>query len=474
MSNFRTTQILRGLDGLDREAYLRRNGVEGRTYGFAKWFAGWAYFNLLFGLLMTLELYNEYFQGIGWALLPFMIMSCFGQVIIGSALFKLPTKIPWTIFLLLVYFFYTILSTMLANRDLGRSMEATFGWHTQCLVWYSASALSCMQATFCSEKFRAWAKWTVIALCLASCFIGICQNFKIPVISQLFPIKILSEEGVLRATGLTNYPSQLGFQGMLGMALIGTPIFRRPLKAWEWSLIGIFGLSILCAQYRSMYYSGLGLCVLTYAILSLKRDKTVSALIVAISTCLVAFILIAAPGNFNYGLRGAQNDPALRAREMAWKQTEEAQIANQLTGIGADYSLQLASVRGPGYDKWSTNSIDNLYIMIRTCYGWIGVGLATIFVAVYGVGLLNRLILGSPPVQEIVISLIVASISILFFSLTGNSLVYTTIGCNMAILAGVCGNTSREELDLRFQFEQGTKVRSWINSISRKLGLNLG
>jgi hypothetical protein len=223
-----------------------------------------------------------------------------------------------------------------------------------------------------------------------------------------------------------------------------------------------------------MYYAGIGLCLLAFGFFIWRRDRAQSVIFSIVALCIIALPVVAFPSKFVYGLRGTQNDPALMARQLAWKEAEPAIMLRPATGIGPDGSLILATGNANSPDKYSTTVIDNLYIMVRACYGWVGVVLAGAFVVTTFLGLLMRILLGAPAAASWAVSGILVSVSILFFSLTGNSLVYTTVGCLAAIVFSLSSPTWREEAEQMQLTDQFVRFRMAVANGLRKLGINIG
>jgi hypothetical protein len=144
------------------------------------------------------------------------------------------------------------------------------------------------------------------------------------------------------------------------------------------------------------------------------------------------------------------------------------------TGIGPDGSLILATGMATVKDKYSTTVIDNLYITVRACYGWVGVVFAGAFVITTICGLLMRVLLGAPSGATYGVLGILVSISILVFSLTGNSIVYTTVGCLSAIVFSLSSPTWREEAEQMQLTDQFVRFRMAVANGLRKLGINIG
>jgi hypothetical protein len=471
---YRTTNSTRKRFAGMGQSRVDRQDVSKRTFGYGSWFVAWSFLHVLYALFMSTVYYDIQFKGYGWAVTPLVVISSLLQVSLGNALFRLPTRVPWTVFGLFLFYGYTLTSGVLANADFGRNLGNSLGWHTTCLLFYGATSLSVIQATYINERNRDVVKWTIIVVLVLSGLVGLLQNFNVANARNIFVGLEKQPPGIYRPTGLTNYPSQLGFQGMLGMAMLGSPLWFRNLKWWEWLGIAFFSLVILSAQYRSMYYAGIGLCVLAFGFFIWRRDRAQSVIFSIVALCIIALPIVAFPSKFVYGLRGTQNDPALMARQLAWKEAEPAIMLRPATGIGPDGSLILATGNANSPDKYSTTVIDNLYIMVRACYGWVGVVLAGAFVVTTFLGLLMRILLGAPAAASWAVSGILVSISILFFSLTGNSLVYTTVGCLAAIVFSLSSPTWREEAEQMQLTDQFVRFRVAVANGLRKLGINIG
>jgi hypothetical protein len=451
---------------------FRERDVAKRTFGYGKWFVAWSYVHVFYAIFMSSIYFAKF--GLGWIATPVVIMSCFLQVALGNSLFKLPTKMPWTVFGLFLFFGYTIVSGVLANSDFGRNLTNAIGWQTVCLVFYGAISLSVMQATYINEKYREVVKWMIIVSLVLSGLVGVAQNFNIGGARTIFLGLEKQPPGIYRPTGLTDYPSQLGFQGMLGMVMLGAPLLYRNIKWWEWLGVAFFGLVILSAQYRSMYYAGIGMSVLAFGYMIWRRDRSQSVIFALVALSIIAAPLIAFPNRFIYGMRGTKDDPALMARQMAWHEAEPAMTLRPATGIGPDGSLLVATGMSTIPDRFSTTVLDNLYISVRTCYGWVGVILAAAFVVTTFGGLILRLLIGSVVAGSWAVASIMICISILLFSLTGNSIIYTTVGCMAAVIFSLSAPTWQEEFKGSLMTDEFVRIRTSFANALRKFGLNIG
>ena len=255
------------------------------------------------------------------------------------------------------------------------------------------------------------------------------------------------------------------------MILCGAPIVHRNLRNIEWGGVAFFAIVILAAQYRSMYYAGLVVGIVPILFFQFKRSKNLGIVFSTILLVAITIPIILFPKKFEYGLRPAANDPALLARQEAWKQLQPIIKMRPMTGIGPDPNLMLSSGLFK-VDKWSSTVLDNYYITIYACFGYLGLILVGItFMTIFG-GCILRASGESLYVKEYAFVALVSTTSIMIFSLTGNSLVYPPVGFFYAIILGLGSLTWKEELDATRVTGIIVAIRKLFRRPLRLLGIN--
>lgn len=447
----------------------RAKDPERKMFGYRRAFMIWAFINCFLAMLMTVLKFRQSLVGFGWVLDYLIPISCFFQLISGVALFKIPVRVPFAAVAVLVFYAYAIFDGILINKDIGRTLMLTLGWQTSHLVDYLMVGLCVIQAVYCGPEIRKWLKVTILVFFGFSGFIGLMQLANIGWALNTFNTNL--EMAIFRPTGTTDYPSQLGFEGFAGMMLCGAPIVHRNLKFYEWAGVMFFALVILAAQYRSMYYAGLIIGMLPIIYFQFRRSRNLGIVFTTVVLACVTIPLILFPKKFEYGLRPAANDPALLARQEAWKQLQPIIKARAMTGIGPDPNLMLSS-RLMKVDKWSNTVLDNYYVTTFACFGYLGLMLVGItFLTIIG-GCILRAAGDSPHVKEWAFIAIVTTFSILLFSLTGNSLVYPPVGFFYALVLGLGALTWKEELDANRVSGIIIAIRKVLRRPLRMLGIN--
>ena len=452
------------------DSVRRAKDPDRKMFGYRKSFMIWAYLNALVCMLMTVLLFRQTLSGYGWVLDYFVPVSCFFQLLAGVSLFKIPVRVPFAAVLVLIFYAYAIFNGILINKDIGRTLLLTMGWQTSHLVDYLMIALSVIQAVYCGPEIRKWIKNTIIVFFGFSGLIGLMQLFNIGWALTTFHTPV--EMSIFRPVGTTDYPSQLGFEGFAGMMLMGAPIINRNLKWVEWAGVLFFAVIILSAQYRSMYYAGLVVGLTPIIYLQFRRNKNLGVVFSVVVFACLTVPLILFPKKFEYGLRPAANDPALLARQEAWKQLQPIIESRPMTGIGPDPNLML-STGLMKVDKWSHTVLDNYYITIFACFGYLGliiVGLT--FMTIVG-GCILRAAGDSPPAREWSFIALISTVSILALSLTGNSLVYPPVGFFYALVLGLGAATWQEELDSNVVGDIIVAIRKVLRKPLRLLGVNV-
>ena len=463
------------LPGVEKPGFVidtirRAKDPERKMFGLRKAFMVWAYLNSLMCMFMTVLLFRQSLAGFGWVLDYVIPLSCLIQLIVGLGLFKIQVRVPFAAVLVIVFYAYVIFDGILINKDIGRTLFLTLGWQTSHLVAYLMIALSISQAVYCGPEIRTWIKNTIILFFGFSGVIALMQLLGVNWALTQFTTNL--EMVIFRPIGTTDYPSQLGFEGFAGMVLIGAPIVNRNLKWNEWVGVLFFAIIILIAQYRSMYYAGLlvGLSPIIY--LQYKRSKNLGMVFTVVILACLTVPLILFPKKFEYGLRPAANDPALVARQESWKQLQPIIRARPMTGIGPDPNLMLSSGLMK-VDKWSSSSLDNYYITIFACFGYIGLVIVGItFLTIIG-GCVLRAAGDSPATREWSFIALVTTFSILALSLTGNSLVYPPVGFFFAMVLGIGALTWSEELEANKVGDFIIALRKVLRNPLRLLGVNV-
>lgn len=447
----------------------RAKDPERKMFGYRRAYMIWAFINFVVCMLMTVLKFRQVLQGFGWMLDYMVPFSCLTQIIAGFGLFKIPVRFPFAGVGVLILFAYTIFDGILINKDIGRTLFLTLGWQTSHLAVYLMAGLAIIQAVYCGPEIRKWMKVTILLFYGFSGIIGILQLANVGWALSTFQTAI--EMAIFRPIGTTDYPSQLGFEGFAGLILCGAPIVNRNLKVYEWMGVGFFALVILVAQYRSMYYAGLIVGLTPIAYFQFKRSKNLGVAMGVIMMACITVPLILFPKKFEYGLRPAANDPALLARQESWKQLQPIIKARPMTGIGPDPNLMLSSNLAK-VDKWSTTSLDNYYITMYACYGYIGLSIvACIFLTILG-GCVLRASSDSPPTREWAFVATVTTMSVLTLSLTGNSVVYPPVGFFLTFVLALGTYTWREELEVNQVSGLIIAVRKLLRRPLRLLGLH--
>ena len=403
----------------------RAKDPERKMFGYRRSFMVWAYLNALLAMLMTVLSFRHSLAGFGWMLDYIIPISCFAQLVAGVALFKIQVRVPFAAVFVIFYYAYVIFDGILINKDIGRTLFLTLGWQTSHLIDYLMVSLAVMQAVYCGPEIRKWLKFTIVIFFGFSGLIGLLQLLGNGWALHTFTTNI--EMAIFRPIGTTDYPSQLGFEGFAGMVLMGAPIINRNLKWHEWAGVLFFATVILAAQYRSMYYAGLVVGLTPIIYFQYKRSKNLGMAFTIVILASLSIPLILFPKKFEYGLRPAANDPALMARQESWKQLQPIIRVRPMTGIGPDPNLMLSS-RMMKVDKWSTDSLDNYYITVFACFGYLGLVIMGITVLTIIGGCILRAASEFAAMKEWAFVALVTTVSILVLSLTGNSLVYPPVG----------------------------------------------
>ncbi|MEI7985016.1 MAG: O-antigen ligase family protein [Armatimonadota bacterium] len=448
----------------------RAKDPDRKMFGLRKSFMIWAYLNALLCMFMTVLLFRQVMSGFGWILDYVVPLSCFLQLLAGIALFKIPVRVPFAAVCVLVFYAYAIFNGILINRDIGRTLFLTMGWQTSHLVDYLMVGLGVMQAVYCGPEVRKWIKNTIIVFFGFSGLVGLMQLANIGWALNTFKTPV--EMSIFRPVGTTDYPSQLGFEGFAGIMLFGAPIINRNLKWQEWLGVLFFALVILGAQYRTMYYAGLVVALTPILYLQFRRNKNLGVAFSVVVLASITIPLLLFPKKFEYGLRPAANDPALMARQLAWQQLEPILETRPMTGIGPDPNLMLSSGLMK-VDKWSHTVLDNYYITVYACFGYIGLLIVGITFLTIAGGCILRAASNSPAAREWSFIAIVSTVSILALSLTGNSLVYPPVGFFYALILGLGAATWKEELDANMVGDTIIALRKVMRKPLRLLGVNV-
>ena len=452
------------------DSVRRAKDPDRKMFGFRRAFMIWAFLNALICMFITVLKFQQALTGFGWVLEYLVPFSCFMQLLAGVALFKIPVRVPFAAVFVLIFYAYAIFDGILINKDIGRTLFLTMGWQTSHLVNYLLVGLAIMQAVYCGPEIRKWIKTTIIIFFGFSGFIGLLQLVGVGWALNTFSTSL--EMAIFRPVGTTDYPSQLGFEGFAGMILLGAPIINRNLKWQEWAGVLYFATIILCAQYRSMYYAGLvvGLSPIIY--FQYRRNKNLGMVFTVVILACLSVPLILFPKKFEYGLRPAANDPALLARQEAWKQLQPIIRVRPMTGIGPDPNLMLGT-NAMHVDKWSSTVLDNYYITTFACFGYMGLIIVGItFLAIIG-GCILRAAGDSPPAREWAFMGVVTTISILALSLTGNSIVYAPVGFFYVLILGLGAPTWKEELEANRVGDIIIAIRKVLRRPLRLLGVNV-
>jgi hypothetical protein len=426
------------------ESMIRAKNPARRMYSSRTAYIAWGIFNLVFAIAFTIIRARTLLGGFGWMIDFFLPISCLLHVFAGSMLFKLPIRFSLAGFMLAVLFAWVLITGIFVNSDFGRSLVFTIGWTSVFALNYLALYLSLEQTLYCGPEIRKWVRWTLIAVMGLSGLVGCGQLVGIGFLRSFF--LSMDNVGPFRPNGFTDYPSQLGFQGLAGMALCAAPIIRRDLKWYEWAMFGFFGFVMVGAQYRSMYYAGLLAVFIPVMFYQFKRNRSTA---IVILTCIAASLIVPLmlfPKKFEYGLRGAKNDGALKARQISWEQVEPILSVRPWTGIGPDLNIMLSGDVKP-IDKWAKTPMDNLYYMVLACFGYTGAIIVAILILLLVGGIMMRISQATGEAKEWGFTALMGLASILLFSLTGNSFMYHPVGFFFVAAVSMSALTWREELE---------------------------
>ena len=419
---FRVTPVSRSARAFDPRYRLAtmRNGM-----------IGWALFNAYFALLLT-HLSAQQLSGVGFLSDFILLLSCLGQLTVGSLVLRLPIRLPVAGTLFAIFMTWGTATTMLANGEIGRSFYAAISYY---ILWgffgifiYAAVEMG----VNLSPQIR---KLIVAPWLISLAFSGLVA---VGQVAGLGFAKALSPTGafgeVFRPTGLADYTFMLGLQGVLGMAIVGARLRERDLKWTEWIAVGFFMLVILIAQYRSLYYTGIALTGVLLLVLQFKRNRLKALAMGGLGVAAIIVPLVLFPNKFIYGMRGAENDPALMVRYAAWDQVRPVLAERPLTGIGADQNLMITTGVA-SIDKYAGLTMDNFYRMVLICYGYTGGLFMILTMVALGIGLFMRYD-GSRAagVKTYTIAALIVYAALLGVSTTGNSFVYRQVGYSFAVL----------------------------------------
>ncbi|MER3496027.1 MAG: hypothetical protein C4320_03990, partial [Armatimonadota bacterium] len=417
-----------------------------RLGGAQKTLAFWAVGNAWFAIFLTVP--PNFIVGVyGWFIDFVLLLSCLLQFLVGSLLLKLPLRLPVAGVLITLFAVWGFVTTLLANAELGRELYSPIQYYTTWAFFFVMLYVSVDQGVYVSERTR---RWIVIP------WLGVLVFSAILALLQLAGFQFARDIGrdtlptnMYRPNGLTDYTFALGAQSLIGAMLVGSWLLKRNLRWWEWSLVALFLVTILAAQYRSLYYTGIAVAAVAFFILQLRlsRPKAFTALIVFAASMVLPLVLF--KDKFAYGLRGAENDPALMARYQSWRQLGPVLQERPFTGIGADQNLMIANNKA-NIDHWAGTVIDNFYRMVLICYGYIGFLLMLMAVTALVVGLFVKFDSArAAPVKVYTLTSLVLMVSLLGVSMTGNSFVYPSIGYSLALVLALGSATWREERETK-------------------------
>ena len=419
----------------------------------------WSLLNAYAALMLSFFPYRR-IEGIGWWTDFALLLSCLLQFFFASAILKVPLRLPVAGVLTALFMVWGATTTLLAHGDLGRSLYAPIAFYNIWGLLYVTLYASVQIGIYLSPGIR---KLIVVPWLGLLAFSGIVAFAQLAGQSWAFS---LSDSGAVgegfRPVGITDYSFMLGVQGVIGALLIGTRLYNRELRVWEWGGVGFFILVILIAQYRSLYYAGIlviGAFLLYY---QFRHNRSRGVLLLVASLGLIFVPLLLFPQKLAYGMRGAANDPALEARYQSWQQLGPVLKIRPWTGIGGDQSLMISSGIA-NLDKYSGTVIDNFYRMVLICYGYVGMMLLIPLLFALVIGLFMRLDqTRSGQVKSYTLGGIVLMASLLVVSLTGNSFVYRPVGYELVLFL-VLGSPSWDE---RRRDEIVSPFTAWVRMVA--------
>jgi hypothetical protein len=325
-------------------------------------------------------------------------------------------------------------------------MADTVAWAGKWVPFYLLIGLSADQGVYCTPRLRYFFKYAFVIFSGLSAGVGILQWLNVG-FAQRIAIKNYFYDGAVRATGLSDYPSQLAFQCFIGMAIIIAPVIRRSLTIWEWSGFGYFTIAIIAAQYRTMYFSGIGVAFLAIILFEFSRNKFNAIAIIMASIIFIGSLFALFPKRLTYAMTLSKDNVSVQVRQEGYKQLEPIMQLRPATGLGTDSTLFLGPQGKP--DKWSYDITDSLYVTITACYGLIGLSLFLVTIISMTTGGFVRWLSAPSHAQEMAFIGLLLIFSMAILSATGNSLIYRSVGTSIALSLGLGGLTWKEELNVK-------------------------
>jgi hypothetical protein len=440
---------------------------ENHMFGYRKPFMFWAVLNVLITFIFMSPNIVKLAGFYAWTFEYIFCGICLAQLLCGALFFRIPIRFSIGSFLVMVFFVYTMVSSFIVNQSIGRTIVLAVGWQTYCFVCYLFLTVSIEQAVYCGKEVKLWIKRVTVAFYALSGIVGVLQWVNLFRMREIFDNHVLHE--VYRPNGMTDYPSQLAFQAVIALLLIGSPLVKRELRLLEWLGIIFFSFVILMAQYRSLYYGGLLPVLLTLGVLQFRQNKTRAMVLLVTSLLFVAALFACFPEKLAYGLRPAENDAALAARKLAWTQVGDIIAVKPMTGIGPDPTLIL----GPSFartDHWATYTIDNLYYLMTACYGYIGLTLFVVTFLVIFIGLLIRMSTYTATVEWGIMAA-VALVCVATYGISTNAVYYQPVGFSLAILLGISSPTWKDSNETYRLPQVLVAIRKLLIGSVRKIGI---
>lgn len=387
-------------------------------------------------------------------------ISCFLQIFFGIFKLRVPVRMPIVGVVIGVFAVWASVTTLVMNGGMGRPFGTlVWGWHHLWLYHYLLFYIAMDMTHLSGTRFRPFFTNVLLIIYGLSGLTGILQLMKVPFAMSLSSSQAFGE--IFRPTGLGHYSFELGFQATVGMAILGSRIINRPLKVWEWAGVGFFALTILVAQYRTCYISGIMFVGGILLLLQFRRNITHGVAVALTGTALLAFPIILFPSKFAYGLRGFNlNDQTLVARQIASEQLEPILRSRAWTGIGADPNIML-STNFHVFDKWGSMVVDNFYRMALACFGYPGLALVILIFIGMAVGFGFRAIDTIKPVKELGLAALLMLGSLMIINLSGNGIVYPTVGYPILLLI-VMGSRNSEEGHVVRDY---SAIYRWFNKV---------
>ncbi len=447
-----------------RRGTLRAWDPAQRLGSLRRLFVMWGSLNTLMGSLLAI--YPP-----GWGTVSYLRYTSLASnilfILFAVAVFRLPLRLSASFGLVCLFQVWAVAATILMHAETGRLVQGNAYAHIWLLYFLSLYVATSM-FVYAHPGARRVIMWSWALFAVPSGLVGLAQF--LGVMPTLGFIQGSGGEGArgFRPSGLTNFPSFLSFQGIIGLSLLVGRLRTRPLTPLEFVGFLFFSGVVVAAQYPT-FYLGLGLLWGAAFWFSLRRREQIAWVYVAIAVLAFAVPVVAFPQKFSYAMSTQiQGDRSLDVRrEKSWSQLAPIWELRPWTGIGADSNLMITSPDfAVGFDKWSNYVMDSSYRLVLACFGIIGM-------VIFGVALLVILFfLGRvladpyepPERQQMLTALFLVYVSYVVVLYFTNFLVYVQPGVQMALLFALISRTWEEEAravpDLPFHMQLVSRMRT--------------